>query len=161
GLALCVPRGGSDSVVSASSADRSQASLGFVGRQVLARAEAELRKGRIVASTPGFALFVTPSVQKVGATHVKVLLVYAFLVDGSPGAPGRCGGPLAAAPPARLPPTRLVLLPPSLVDACGLDVAAERWLGVVPANWSFAMRALPPGRSFAVNDAVRRYVARP
>jgi hypothetical protein len=147
GLGLCVPVHGRDTVVMTRSLQSQGIDLGFVARTVLERAEQEVRRGRLVARTPTFALFSAPAVVRNGNAHQEVLLRYALLVDPSSGALHTLVWEIALDPARRSAARSMVQLAPGLIYDCGLDVMAERLLGAVPVNWSFAMRSLPPGQA--------------
>ena len=160
GLAMCVPVKGHDTVVMRDSLAAQGVELGFVGRTVLDRAEQELRRGRIVARTPTFALFSAPAMMRVGTTHREVLLRYAFLVDSSTGALQTFVWAIAPEPARRSAARTIVLVAPSLIYDCGLDVLAERLLGALPVNWSFAMRNLPTGQPRAASPELQAWTVR-
>jgi hypothetical protein len=161
GLGLCVPFERADTVVTTTDDTPAHASLGLIERQVLSRAEAELKKGRILVSSPTFTLYGGPCTLKTRSGHVEVWLLYGLLVDAATGGlttvvwaiPARSASPLA--------PATFVQLGPQLVYTCGLDVAAERLLGTVPINWSFAIRTLPPGKTVVIPRELRARFLRP
>jgi hypothetical protein len=155
GVGLCVPIRGVDTAVTSSSLSALHVSLGFIERQVLRRAEEETAKGRIRGRTPTFALYSAPVTLKVGRSHVPVLLRYALLVDPKTGALRTLVWPLREDATARKPPRGALLLQPNLSFRCGLDVQTARLLGAVPASWSFAMAALPPGHAIALSPAAQ------
>ena len=87
GIGLCVPdppKG--DVVVHSSRLEELGVRLGMVERIVLRSAEAELAKGRLIASGPAFALYRGPTIMQVGQVHHKVEMTYALLVDERSGA---------------------------------------------------------------------------
>jgi len=161
GLGLCVPVGGIDTVVTSEARGSVPASLGLVDRQVLARAEGELRKARLVARTRTCAVLVAPSVLKVGPTHRRVLLVYLLLVDRRTGGLRTLVYATADDPGLRTALPTLTLLPDRLRFRYGLDVAARRWLSLVPVNWSFALRELPPGRDLPAPKRLQPWLLDP
>jgi hypothetical protein len=160
GLGLCVPFRGHDTVVLSQTAASQGIELGMVERTVLDRAEQELRRGRLVARTPTFALFSTPAVMKVGNNHREVLLRYAFLVDGATGALQTLVWAIDPNPARRVAGRTVVLMNPSLVYDCGLDVTAQRLFGAVPINWSFAMRGLPTGQPRSMSPELQAWSVR-
>jgi hypothetical protein len=131
-----------------------------VARTVLDRAEQELRRGRLVARTPTFALFSAPAMMRVGAVHREVLLRYAFLVDPATGTLRTLVWAIAPEPSRRTAARTMVLLAPGLIYDCGLDVLAERIFGALPVNWSFAMRGLPTGQPRAVPAELQAWSVR-
>jgi hypothetical protein len=146
GLGLCAPIKGEDTVVSGGDPESPPESFGFVEKQVLTRAEAELKKARLIARSQTFAVLASPAELKVGDGHEKVFLIYAILVDPATGRVDTWLWAVAARAERRTVPGSLNHLPPGLIYPCGLDVAADRLLGAIPVSWSFAMQALPPGR---------------
>jgi hypothetical protein len=160
GLGMCVPVQGHDTVVMRDSVAAQGIELGMVGRTVLDRAEQELRRGRIVARTPTFALFSAPAMMRVGTIHREVLLRYAFLVDPATGALQTVVWAIAPEPGQRNAARTIVLLAPSLIYDCGLDVLAYRLLGALPVNWSFAMRSLPTGQPRTVTPNLQAWTVR-
>jgi hypothetical protein len=161
GLGLAVPAGGQDTVVTHENASSAELSLGFVERKVFDRAEAELKKARLVARRERFAVLAAPSELLVDGRHEGVYLFYALTVDPDD---GRLSVFLWAYTndPARKPRVSpLSLLTTPLVYRCGLDVQAERLLGALPVNWSFAMRSVPPGKPLAAADGLRRWLTDP
>jgi hypothetical protein len=161
GLGLCVPVDGVDTVVTPDGPPRVLGSLGFVERNVLAVAQDEIKKGRVLARTADFALFASPGVQKIGPEHVPVTLLYALLVDPSTGRLRSLIWSILSEPASRRDPDEAVLLMRGLVDQCALDVAAERLLGAIPYHWSFAMRSLPTGRRIDLPAGVKRWAVDP
>jgi hypothetical protein len=160
GLGMCLPVRGHDTVVMRDSLATQGIELGMVGRTVLDRAEQELRRGRIVARTPTFALFSAPAMMRVGTVHRELLLRYAFLVDPGTGALQTLVWAIAPEPERRTAARTMVLLAPALVYDCGLDVLADRLLGALPVNWSFAMRSLPTGQPRAVTADFQAWTVR-
>jgi hypothetical protein len=160
GLGLCIPARGQDTVVLSGTAASQGIELGMVGRTVLDRAEQELRRGRLVARTPTFALFSAPAMMRVGAGHREVLLRYAFLVDPATGELRTLVWAIDADPTRRAAAQTMVQLTPSLIYDCGLDVIADRILGAVPVNWSFALRGLPNGQPRAMTPDLQAWSLR-
>ena len=152
-------RQGRDVVVEPGWDARVGVDLGMMDRMVLDAAEGELRRGRITASTPTFALYRAPAAMAVGDEHHDVEVFYAFLVDQENGELKTFVWAIDTTlsnPPA---PRQVVELPPSLVYDCPLDVEAKRLLGTVPVSWSFAMTELPPGRAWTLTRDLARYLA--
>jgi hypothetical protein len=160
GVGLCVPSRGHDTVVLSQTVASQGIELGMVGRTVLDRAEQELRRGRLVARTPTFALFSTPAVMQVGNGHREILLRYALLVDSASGALQTLVWAIDLDPARRVAAKTMVLMNPSLVYDCGLDVSAQRLLGAVPINWSFAMRGLPTGQPRPMSPQLQAWSVR-
>jgi hypothetical protein len=146
GLGLCTPVRGRDTVVTSNTLQGQGVELGVVARTVLDRAEQELRRGRLIARTPTFALFSAPCIIRNGAAHLDVLIRYAMLVDPATGALQTLVWTVAPDPASRVAAQTIVLLKPGVVFDCALDVIAQRLFGAVPVSWSFAMRTLPPGQ---------------
>ncbi len=161
GLGLCMPTDGHDAVVTGGNPDSPPEALGFVEKQVLSRAEDELKKARLVARTPTFAVLAAPTDLKVGEAHQKVYLVYTFLVEPRSGRLETYLWLLAGRPDRRSAPTSLLHLTPGLIYQCGLDVAADRLLGTIPMNWSFAMQSLPPGQRLATSAKLKDWLIDP
>ncbi|MGC8643107.1 MAG: hypothetical protein ACP5XB_24880 [Isosphaeraceae bacterium] len=147
GIGLCVPRkDGSDVVVQSNRLGDSGVSLGIVESIVLEKAEAELTRGRLIASTPTFALYRGPALMQGDQGPRKVVLSYALLVGPDDGTLRTFVWAQDAERDDGASSTEVVELKPSLVFDCPLDVEAERLLGAVPVSWSFAMQGLPPGQ---------------
>ncbi|MFO0908892.1 MAG: hypothetical protein U0794_11125 [Isosphaeraceae bacterium] len=161
GLGLCTPFKGADVVVTATDATPARDALGFLERQVLDRAEEELLKGRLIASTATLALYAAPGHQRIDGEQVKIWIVYAFLIDPDRGTLTTVVWSIPEQGKARSEPSALHVLAPNLIWQCGLDVAAQRLLGTVPLSWNFAMCALPPGRKVAVPPSLRETLRRP
>jgi hypothetical protein len=161
GLGLCVPVDGHDRVATSSGSSEARASLGLIARQVLSVAEGELKKGRVLASTPSFTLVGAPAVQQFGTKHFAVLVLYGFLVDPQNGCLTTVVWSVPQQPLANSSPNSVNVLAPALVYDCALDVEVERWLGTIPKGWSFAMRSLPPGRPKAVTRELRSWFQNP
>jgi hypothetical protein len=160
GLGMCLPVRGHDTVVMRDSLAAQGVELGMVARTVLDRAEQELRRGRLVARTPTFALFSAPAMMRVGTTHRELLLRYAILVDPTSGALQTLVWVIAPEPAQRTAARTMVLLAPSLIFDCGLDVLAQRLLGALPVNWSFAMRGLPTGQPRSLTPELQAWSVR-
>ena len=153
GLGICMPHQGHDVVVRSATAGRLGISLGTVTSLVLTSAEAELKRGRLIARSPNFAVLRAPAKIAIAGAHHEMLVTYAFLVDETTGELRTVVW--AHAPTAKpRPPGRVVLLKDALIYRCGLDVSAGRILGA-PVSWSFAMGALPPGRVLPASQALR------
>ncbi len=160
GLGICVPRDeDQDIVVSSDRVDALGVRLSTVERLVLDSAEAELAEGRIIARTPTFALFRSPSNLVVGDKHRRVAMYYAFCVEPKKGDLKVAVWAMRPETEPQQPPVALVHLGKPPVYDCGLDVQAKRVLGMVPYSWSFAMRALPPGRSLRIPPALGDQIA--
>jgi len=113
-----------------------------------------------VARTPTFALFSAPAMMRLGTVHREVLLRYAFLVDPATGALRTLVWAIDPEPARRAAARTMVLLTPGLIFDCGLDVLADRLLGAVPINWSFAMRNLPTGQPRAMTPELQAWSVR-
>jgi hypothetical protein len=161
GLGLCVPHEKAETVVTREHVAAGHVPLGLIERQVLQHAEDELKKARLIARGPRFAVLATPSMLLVGEKHEPIHLLYAFCVDPSDGQLESVvwGYSTDRTQSVRLTPP--ALLPPRLVYRCGLDVQAERLLGALPVNWSFAMRALPPGTALVFPDPLQAWLISP
>ena len=155
GLGLCTPVDKVDTVVDRSNASSEPIDFGLVAREVLDRADGELKKARLIARTGTFAVLASPSELCVGGAHRKVYLVYAFALAPKSGRLQTWLWSVDADAKKRTPPEAVTLLPPGLSTPCGLDVEAERLLGALPVGWSFAMRRLPEGRRVAVPDGLK------
>jgi hypothetical protein len=160
GLGLCTPIRDIDTVVTTKTLQAQGVSLGMVARAVLQRSEQELRRGRIIARTPTFALFDAPCVIQAGEAHREVLLRYALLVDSTTGSLRTLVWTIALDPSSRVPVQSMVLIKPGVVFDCTLDVAADRRFGDVPVSWSFAMRTLPPGQVRSVPAELQAWSVR-
>jgi hypothetical protein len=161
GIGLCVPdppKG--DVAVHSSQLKELGVGLGMVEKIVLRSAEAELAKGRLIASGPTFALYRGPTMMQVGQVHHRVELTYALLVDDHSGALRVLVWSQESTREGLAAPAKLVELTPSLVFDCPLNVKAERLLGAVPVSWSFAMENLPPGKPVALSPDLARCLAR-
>lgn len=160
GVGLCSPDSqGRDVVVEPGWDARVGVDLGRMDRMVLDAAEAELRKGRILASTSTFALYRAPAALAVDREHHDVEVFYAFLVDQKNGDLKTLVWALDTTLSNPAAPKQVVELPPSLVYDCPLDVEAKRVLRTVPVSWSFAMTELPPGRAWGLTRELARYLA--
>lgn len=161
GLGLCVPSKGVDTIVTRKHVAAGHVTLGLIERKVLHRAEDELKKARLVARSDHFAVLAAPSSLLVNGKHEEVYLFYALCVDPKDGKLSVLLWAYTAASerPARL--SSLALLPPKLVYQCGLDVKADRLLGALPVNWSFAMRSLPQGTRLTVPPTLRPWLTDP
>ena len=159
GLGLAVPQNGIDVIVSSARSNDPQASraLGFVERRVLVAAESELRKARLLAASPTFAVLAAPSTLKSAHGHEKIFLIYALVIDRKTGELQTVLWSTPDEPARKTPPNSLTLLPKQLCYTCAIDVAAERLLNAVPVNWSFAMCALPPGSEAPFPKALERW----
>ncbi len=158
GIGVCVPVKGVDTVVNVESAAEPPFALSFLEREVLSRVETELKKARLVARTETYAVLATPTDLKVGSTHKKVFLIYAMRVDPETGRLETLIWSVAARADRRTAPSSLNRLAPRLVCNCGLDVVADRLLGTLPVNWSFAARSLPPGDRIVTPPSLRSWL---
>lgn len=158
GVGLCVPDPqdeDQDIVVSADRLDALGLNLTMVQKVVLDAAEAEMAEGRIVARTPTFALFRSPvTVVDTANKHRKVNLYYAFCVERTTGRLRVGVWTMRLESEPQQAPATMVKLASDLIFKCELDVRAKRILGTVPYSWSFAMRALPPGKELRVPPAL-------
>jgi len=147
GLGICVPQDEDhDMVVAADRLDALGLHLTTVQRLVLDATEAELAEGRIIASTPTFALFRSPAIMvTAGSEHRRVNLCYAFCVERTTGKLQVAAWTMAQETKSQKAPSKLVRLEAKPVYDCRIDVRAKRILGMVPFSWSFALTSLPPG----------------
>ena len=156
GVGLCVPDRGGEVVATTASLDRLGLRLSWMARRVLARGDRDLAQSRLVAQSPTFAVFESPSRMVVAGRHRDVRVRHALLAGPGEGL-GWCVWAVGAAPGDRRlvsPPTGLR---PGGRSDCALDVTAERVLGAVPLNWSFAMKSLPQGRPLPMNPGLREH----
>jgi hypothetical protein len=161
GIGLCVPDPPlGDVVVHSSRLEELGVRLGMVDKIVLRSAEAELGKGRLIASRPTFALYRGPTMMQVGQVHQKFELSYALLVDEHTGALRVLVWSQKASKDGLAAPDKLVELTPNLVFDCRLNVKAEKLLCKVPVSWSFAMESLPPGKPVTLSADLARYLER-
>lgn len=161
GAAMCVPGpGGGDVVVTADSAEGLGIDLGTIDGLVLARAEAELARGRLAARSPTFALYRTPCRLVWEGKHADVMLYYAIIVDPDSGALRVGVWPGMASADAPIRPTDWVEVRPGTTFDCKLDVSASTLLGAVPYAWSFAMNQMPPGTRRTMPAALRGWANR-
>ncbi|MEW4568193.1 hypothetical protein AB1L88_10020 [Tautonia sp. JC769] len=143
GVGNAVPVGNRELVVTRHGPPEAFDSLGVVDRVVLIAAEAKLHRGRLIARSPTFALFQTPTVLVVEGKHREVNLHYALIVEPTTGAlttfcwpdPASDSGPIDA----------VLRLAPELSFDAGLDARVTRRIGPAPVSWSFAMTSPPPG----------------
>jgi len=144
-IGLCVPDGTCDRVVDPERPESQGIALSRMARLVLSRAGREVDRVRLAAVTPTFAVLDMPAALAVGGRHREVHLQYGLLAGRGE---DLVTGLWAIDEESREPTTPdIVVLPPSLVFDCDLDVSANRLLGTFPVSWRFAMRALPPGRT--------------
>ena len=154
GIGICVPQKGQnkDIVVTADRQEALGLHLSWVEKMTLDAIEAGMAKGKIIATTPTFALFRSPAtVVAAGDEHREVNLNYAFCVDRKTGKlqVGLWTSALETAQ-IRAPQTMLRLNSNPIFD-CKMDVQTKKVFGVtVPGTWSFAMSVLPAGKRVAV-----------
>lgn len=160
GAAMCVPGRGGDVVVSSATAEALGVELGTMDGLVLARAEAELARGKLVARSPTFALFRTPCRLVWDRKHADVVLFYALIVDPADGVLRVGVWPGSATAEVRVVAEEWVEVAVGTTFGCGLDVEASRLLGAVPYSWSFAMKGLPPGDRRAMPGALRAWAGK-
>lgn len=162
GLALCVPSGSAEVVLSTQSVDQGHHSIGMLERKVLDGAEEQLKKARLVARGEHFAVLASPCNLASDGKHEEIYLFYAFCVEPSSGRLKVAIWASSADVAGRKPRlSTFELLTPGLVFNCGLDVKADRILGAIPVNWSFAMRSLPPGRKLPMPADLRPWLTDP
>jgi hypothetical protein len=154
GIGNAVPFEGREVVVTADGPKEVRAALSTIERIVANAADAELRRGRIVASTPTFALFRGPTHLALAGRHRDVDVNYAILVDPATGVLQTLIW--SSLPGNPDPPRTVTSLDPDLAFDCRLDVAVSARVGPLPLAWSFAMAALPPGRTVEVPVATAR-----
>jgi hypothetical protein len=147
GVGNAVPVRGREVIVTPDGPPEALATLGLVERIVLQEAERKLAEGRLACATATFALYRTPTVLRAGERHVDAVLNYALLVEPRSGA-------LTTLVWAGGRPREIVALPANLTFDAALDVRASRKVGPLPVAWSFALDALPPGRTIAVPPAL-------
>jgi len=154
GVGLCVPDRGGEVVVTAGGRDSPVVRLSWIARRVLARGSRDLAQSRLLARSPTFAVFESPSRLVVDGRHRDVQVRHALLA-GPGGDLGWCVWAVGADPEPRQLVSAPVVLRAGSPSDCGLDVAAERVLGAVPVSWSFAMKSLPTGRPLPMNPRLR------
>jgi hypothetical protein len=160
GIGLSAPdRRGRDVVIAPGRTAEVGVDLGLTDRIVLDAAEEQLRRGKLTAATPTFALYRGPAAMLVGGEHHDIEVCYAFLVDPERGGLRTFVWARDMEGTDRPAPGRVVELPPNLVYECRLDVKAKRLLGALPVSWSFAMTGLPPGRPRDSTREMARFLA--
>lgn len=160
GVGMALPIQERDTVVTSATLGTLGVRLSSMSKLVLHRAEAELARGGLVASSPTFALYSTPAELIVGGIHREVWLRYALWVDPATGTLHAGVWAIASDPNEPIPVRSWVELRPPLVFDCPLDVDASRILGAIPTSWSFAMTALPPGRARSMPASLQPLAAR-
>jgi hypothetical protein len=150
GLGNAVPFGDREVVVTAEGPKEVRAALSTIERIVANAADDELCRGRIVASTPTFALFRGPTHLVVDGQHRDIDMNYAVLVDPTS---GDLHTLIWAGSPRRV--TALARDP---TFDCALDVAVTAKIGPLTVAWSFAMATLPPGRTIDVPAPTARTI---
>ena len=155
GLGLCMSYEGKDRVVSSKALGPAGDTLGFIERQVLAKAEEEQQKAQIIARTPTFALMATPARLKTGKGQKPVYLLYAMLVNPETGKLHNIVWSVDNTQGPRPPIDTMIMLNPNLTFQTGLDVQAGKILGAIPVSWEFAMQSLPPGRKFQISPELQ------
>ena len=158
GVGLGLPDRGGEVVATAASLETLGLDLSWVARRVLEYGDRDIARSRLVARTPTFAVFETPTRMVVGGHHRDVWVRHALLAG--PGADlawwiwairkGEGGGWLVRGP---------VGLTSGYISDGTLDVAVEHALGPVPLKFSFAMNALPPGLPLPLTRALRELTA--
>jgi hypothetical protein len=158
GIGICLPDRGHDLVVNSETLQALGIRLSTIPKIVLGRTESEMAQARLVARTPTFAVLRSPVMLLVGGEHHRVLINYALLIDPRSGLLNTLAWWIEADPSARKPSQDLVLLQTApLVFSCNMDVVAHRLLGEIPVSWSFAMAAMPPGRSLTMPARLRAW----
>ncbi len=156
-VATAVPFEGREVVVTADGPADVRASLGILGRLVANAADTQVNRGRIVARTPTFALYLTPGKLLVDGHHKVVDLHYAILADP---ATGRVETITWDSPEGSSEvPRRLSLLDPDATFDCAFDVAVTTRVGPIAIAWSFAMNAVPSGQPVEVPTSLRPTIA--
>lgn len=148
GAGNAVPYDGEEVVVRHEGPESVLEQFGLFDRVVLGILESRLQQGRLIARTPTFALFRTPTVMVVDDRHEETALYYALLVDGRSGQLTVLSWATLADDPLTWV-TELLELPAGQTFDLALDVQVKRRIGPVPTGWSFAMPEMPPGRSIA------------
>ncbi|WP_169975801.1 hypothetical protein [Tautonia rosea] len=143
GVGNAVPVGDQELVVTRLGPREALETLGVVDRVVLIAAESKLKRGRLIARSPTFALFRTPTVLVVEGRHREVELHYALLVDPDSGALTTLCWPQPDNDWS--PPEAIIRLAPGLSFDAQLDARITRRIGPAPVSWSFAMNGPPPG----------------
>ncbi|WP_152051468.1 hypothetical protein [Tautonia marina] len=151
GVGNAVPVGDRELVITRLGPREAFETLGVVDRVVLIAAEAKLNRGRLIARSPTFALFQTPTVLVVEGRHREVDLHYALLVDPASGALTTLCWPKFGENPS--PPDAILRLAPELSFDAQLDAQITRRIGPAPVSWSFAMTGPPPGDRIPLSDA--------
>lgn len=150
GMGLALSDRDGDLVVSPERISELNIKLSLAEKLVLERAEAALRRGRLAAGSPSFAIYDAEAYLAEGGQHRQIFLRYALLVDPNSGELQTLVWPMNPEPDDREPPESITLLEPALLFDCGLDVQADRAFGRLPVGWDFAMVELPPGRPVPV-----------
>ncbi len=156
GVGNAVPFGGRELVVTPEGPGEVLATLSTVERIVAGMAYDEISRGRLVASTPTFALLRTPARLVLQGRHEAIDLYYGILVEPETGALRTLNW--ATLPGIPRPPRHISLLPADLAFDCGLDVAVSRKIGPLNISWSFAMASLPPGQPVDLTPDAARLV---
>lgn len=156
GRGLALPVGDGAAVVTPE--DQGPSDLSPLDRAVLPLAGSELRRGRLVAASPHFAVYDAPVMMRVGGDHREVRVRHALVVEPTEGRLRVVTWAVAPGPKGAEVVGDLVVPPAGLVFVCDLDVAARRVLGL-PVSWSLAMRDLPPGRPLGASEGLRALAA--
>ncbi len=160
GVGLAQPIAGRDTVVTMGKRDELGVAQTKAAKFMLYHAEEDLKRSRLLARTPTFALLGVPAKLLIGGKHAKIQLRYAIAVEPRTGALHRFVWAVADEPGAGPLPATLAVFGPDPSFESGMDLVVERAFGLVPKGWSLAMRELPPGRPASPSPALRLLTAR-
>ncbi|CAN5877051.1 hypothetical protein BH23PLA1_BH23PLA1_31390 [soil metagenome] len=146
GVGNAIPHEGGEVVIRTEGPASVLEGLGFFGHFVLGVVESRVDQGRLIARTPTFALFRTPTVMVVDGRHEETELHYAFLVEPDSGGLTVLSW-ASLAEEASAWETEIIEIPRNSTFDLALDVRVTRRIGPIPTAWSFAMSEMPPGRS--------------
>ena len=159
GVGNALPVGDRELVVTSTQPREAIETIGVVDRVVLITAEAKLKRGVLVARSPTFGLFRTPTVLVIQGKHRDVELYYAMLVNRATGALTTFCWPQPNGD--RSPPDSVVRLAPGLSFEARLDARITRRIGPAAVSWSFAMLEPPPGDRVTVPEGVAQVLVEP
>jgi hypothetical protein len=157
GVGSAMPFERREVVVSSKGPATALSKLTTIESLVLNEVETEMKKGRLIARTPTFAVLKTPGTVLASGRHLDVDLCYAVCVNPASGALRTfCW---AVPENSSKPPREIIAMPPKARFDCAVDVAVSRSIGPLSLSWTFAMIKLPPGQALPVSASLGREIS--
>ncbi len=150
-------------IMTLAEADRRGVSLGLIRRQLLSENEKQLQRLRLIAQTSTLAIFDAPAIMLQQGEHRDFTMRHFVWIDARTGRSATLVWLLEPTPGAALVASGAGIrwVPAGTQEDRVIHVDGKEFFLGIPTSRAFALQDLPPGKTVAWTDEIRRLAARP